>query len=250
MTNLGSITVNRNPTSDNEVANKKYIDDELDKNTIIRFNQTPPNYLKVSIGNDTFNLTKFDKIQITDTTEIKYPNIGITLLPKWLIRNNNRIKGGKLGSFLKSAFTNSQTSESRATILPPIGSAFKYIERSSNNRGNNDFCSFERTDISQISNISIYYNRFSILTSTDHKSMARFRIQLLLEDNTWSTQYTTAKNTQGSDNSTDWTLLNLDFTVENYGIILIYDQIDKPHADMCFSYITLKHSVFQKYIYL
>ena len=33
--NLDSITVNRNPTSDNEAANKKYIDDELDKNTFV-----------------------------------------------------------------------------------------------------------------------------------------------------------------------------------------------------------------------
>ena len=40
---LHSITVNRNPSSDNEVANKKYIDDELDKNTVLRFNQTLEN---------------------------------------------------------------------------------------------------------------------------------------------------------------------------------------------------------------
>ena len=74
--------------------------------------------------------------------------------------------------------------------------------------------------------------------------MGRFRIQLLLEDNTWSTQYTIAENTQYSDNSTDWTLLNLDFIVEIYGIKLICDQIDKPHADMCFSNITITHSVY------
>ena len=40
LTNSDSITNNRNPTSDNEVSNKKYLDDELDKNTIVRFNQT------------------------------------------------------------------------------------------------------------------------------------------------------------------------------------------------------------------
>ena len=73
--------------------------------------------------------------------------------------------------------------------------------------------------------------------------MGRFRIQLLLEYNTWSTHYTMAKNTQYSDNSTDWTLQNLDFTVENYGIKLILDQIDTAHSDMCFSNVTLTHSV-------
>ena len=51
--NKDSIKNNRNPFSDNEASNKKYIDDELDKITILRFNQTLQNYLKVSIGNDT-----------------------------------------------------------------------------------------------------------------------------------------------------------------------------------------------------
>ena len=150
-----------------------------------------------------------------------------------------------MGDFLKSTETNSPTSNSGATSLPSIGNSFMYIETSSNNHSHERvFVSFERTDIVQISNISFYYNRFSILTDNSKKSMGRFRIQLLLEDNTWSTQYTIAKNTQYSDNSTDWTLLNIDFTEENYGIKLIYDQIDTPHADMCFSYITLTHSVY------
>ena len=74
--------------------------------------------------------------------------------------------------------------------------------------------------------------------------MGRFRIQLSLQDNTWSTQYTIAKNAQYSDTSTDSTLLNLDFTIESYGIKLVYDQIDKLHADMCFSNITITHSVY------
>ena len=76
LTNLDSITLNRNPTFDNEIANKKYIDDELNEITILRFNQTLQNYLKVSVGNDTYNLTKYNKIQIIDTTIIKYPNTG------------------------------------------------------------------------------------------------------------------------------------------------------------------------------
>ena len=57
-TNLDSVTVNRNPNLDNKLANKKYIDDELDKNTVLRFNQTLQNYLRVSVGNDIYNLTK------------------------------------------------------------------------------------------------------------------------------------------------------------------------------------------------
>ena len=71
-----------------------------------------------------------------------------------------------------------------------------------------------------------------------------FRIQLLLEDDTWNTQYTTPKNDQYSISSTEWTLLNLDFTEKTYGIKLSYYQIHTAHADMCFSNITITHSVY------
>ena len=74
--------------------------------------------------------------------------------------------------------------------------------------------------------------------------MGTFRIQLSLSDNTWSTQYNLPKNDQNSDSSTDWTLLSLNFTIENYGVKLVYDQIDTSHADMCFSNITITHSVY------
>ena len=74
--------------------------------------------------------------------------------------------------------------------------------------------------------------------------MGRFRIQLILEDNIWSFQYTIAKNTQYSNNPTDWLSWNLDFTEEYYGIKLILHQIDTAHSDMSFSIITITHSVY------
>ena len=175
---------------------------------------------------------------------MKAGNTGGYLLPYWKINCNDKNNNGKIQNFIKSTKTNSPTGDSGATTLPPIGTAFMYIETSSANHGNNVFCSFERIDIIQITNITFYYNRFSILTNNDLKTMGRFRIQLLLEDNTWSTQYTIAKNTQYCDTPTDWTLLNLDFTTKNYGIKLVYDQIDTPHADVCFSNITITHSVY------
>ena len=52
LTNLDSVTVNRNPTSSNEVSKKKYVDDSIGEGTIVRFNQTLQNFLKVSVGND------------------------------------------------------------------------------------------------------------------------------------------------------------------------------------------------------
>ena len=243
ITNLDSIQVNREPSSDNELANKKYVDDELNKKTIVRFNQTLQNYLKVSIGSDIYNLTKYNKIQLTDTTIIKYPNSGIYLLQNWNIRCNDKNNNGKLQNFLRSTKTNSPTNDSRATNLPPIGNAIMYIETSSNNHGDNVYVTWERTEIIQVTNISFYHNRFSI-SDINLRAMGRFKIQLLLENNTWTTQFVINENDHYSNNSTDWKLLNLDFTIKNYGIKLVYDRNDSAHADMCFSNISISHSVY------
>ena len=112
-----------------------------------------------------------------------------------------------------------------------------YIETTSNIHGHGRlFVSFEGIDIIQISKITFLYIRFSILTIDSKK--------LLLEDKTWSTQYTIPKNDRYSNTTTEWTILSLTFTVENYGINLVYDQIDTLHGDMCFSNITITHSVY------
>ena len=178
---MGSITVNRSLSSDNELASKNYIDDELDKNTVLRFIQTLENYLKVYVGNDTYNLTKYDKIQITDTTIIKYPNSGSNRLQQWSIKCNDKINNGKTQNFIKSTKTKSPTRNSGANSLPPLGNAFIYNDTSGNNHGSNVFCSFERINIFQFSAITFCYNRFSILTNGSLKSLGRFRIQLLLD---------------------------------------------------------------------
>ena len=157
---------------------------------------------------------------------------------------NDKNNNGKIQNFIKSTETNSPTGCSGATSLPPIGNSFIYIEASSNKHGHNVFASFERTDIIQISNITFYYNRVSILTNDSLKSMPRFGLHLSSEDKTWNTQYTLLKNSQYSNSSTDWTKLNLDFTIENYGIKLIPDEITTAHSAMCFSNIMITHSVY------
>ena len=102
---------------------------------MLRFNQTLRNYLKVSVGNDTYNLTKYDKIQLIDLTEIRSPNIGSDVLPKWRIKHLHKNNGAKVGNFLKSTITSSPTKESGATSISPIGNSFMYIETSSRNHG-------------------------------------------------------------------------------------------------------------------
>ena len=61
--------VNRDPRSGNELANKKYVGGWIGGGTLLRFNQPLQNYVKVSVGNDTYNLTKYDK-----NTNYRYNN--------------------------------------------------------------------------------------------------------------------------------------------------------------------------------
>ena len=191
-------------------------------------------------------MTKYNKFQLTDTAITKSGNNGGYLLQNWNIKCYDKNNNGKITNFIKSTKTSSPTGDSGGTSLPPIGTAFMYVETSSKNHGSSSsiFVSWERTDIVQITKITFLYNRFSITTDDNFENMGHFRIQLLLEVNTWNTQYTIPKSSQYNNTSTDWSLLNLDFTVENYGIKLIFEQIDTAHADMCFSNITITHSVY------
>ena len=157
------------------------LDFYIESNTLLKFNQTLQNSLKVSVGNDIYNLTKYDKKQITDTTVIKTGNSGMNALPYWKIMCNDKSDSGKISSFIKTTKTSSKTPDTGATNLPPMGDSFMYIETSGNKNRENVFVSFERIDIIQISNITFYYNRFSISTNDSLKSMGRFRVQLLLE---------------------------------------------------------------------
>ena len=143
LANLDSVTINRIFSSDNEVSARKYVEDSVGECTLLRFNQTLQN----------FNLTKYDKIQITDTTIFKYPNNGGYLLQNWVIKCNDKKIAGKVQNLIRSTKTNNPARVSGATSLPPIGDSFMYLETSSNNRGDIVFCSWEGTDIIQIGNI-------------------------------------------------------------------------------------------------
>ena len=70
-TNLNSNTFRRDPSTDEKLANKNYVDGSLGGVKILKFNQSEDNYLKISVGNDTYNLSKYDKKQVTDTTIVK-----------------------------------------------------------------------------------------------------------------------------------------------------------------------------------
>ena len=78
----------------------------MSKNTKVRFNQTLQNYLKVSVGNDTYNLTKYNRISLTDITTIESGNSGRYLLPSWRIFCNDKNNNGKITNFIRAMKTN------------------------------------------------------------------------------------------------------------------------------------------------
>ena len=177
LTNINSITINNNPTDDNHVGNKNYFVDELDKNTIVRFNPTLENYLRESVGNDTYNLAKQTRVNITDITEMRSPNSGQSLLQKWTLKCVNKNYIAKINTFLKSTPNTSPTAKSGANNVPTIGWSFMCVESSGRNYGSNHvMVSWERTDIIHISNIKFCYNRFSTIDQ-NLRGMGRFRIQ-------------------------------------------------------------------------
>ena len=190
LTNTNSITINNNPTDNDHVSNKKYIDDELDKNTIVRLNvDSKDRYLQVHINNTAYNLQIYNKTQIIGTKKLIFPNTGTDLLQNWKFICNNRFGDGIPLDFIKSTKTNSPTASSGATNLPPIGTCFMFIETSSNNHNSskdNVLVSFERTDHIHMSNITFYYNRYSI-SAADKRNMGKFEIQLL-RNSVWQTE--------------------------------------------------------------
>ena len=98
-------------------------------------------------------------------------------------------KNTKVYTINKTSFP---TSNSGATSLSPLKDSFMYIERSANDcRANVFFCTFERTNVFQKRSFRFYCTRFLAGSS---KSMGRFRIQLLLSDNTGNTRYNKPKN--------------------------------------------------------
>ena len=237
LTIIKSISLNDLPIDDNNVCNKKYVDNLLQESTLLRINQRLQNYLKISIGEDIYNLSIYDKIQITDITEILYPNTGDSLLQKWKIDCLDRTGISDADSFIKSSKSHTPTPGTGVDRLPNIGTAFMFVESSMHNYGDD----ISRTDIIQLSNITFYYNRYSD-NQSEHRAIGRFQIQLLIDNNNWSTIYTIPKNDNYTEQN-EWILLNLDITQENYGIKLLYDNINTAHCDICFSIIIITHSV-------
>ena len=143
------------------MANKKYVDDSIEDDNILKFNRALQNCVKVSVGNNLYNLTKFYKVQISYKTIIKAPDNGGYLLQYWNIKCNGTKNSDERQIFITSTKISSPTDQLGATSLPPFGDSFMYIGTSSNDYGRNVSYSFQWTDISHISIITFYNKTFS-----------------------------------------------------------------------------------------
>ena len=119
------ISIYRDLSSNEELANKKYVDDSLE-DTIFRLNWTLQNKIKVSVGDTTYNFSKKKKQEDIDTTKIKFPNQGGYLLHQWNIECNGTNINGKWRVFKKSTKTSSPAANRRATHLPLIADSLMY----------------------------------------------------------------------------------------------------------------------------
>ena len=122
----------------------------------------------------------------------------------------------------------------------PIGDSLRCIEPCQNLYGPNVHCSFEQTDILQVSNDKFYHNR---LYAGDNKAIWRLRNQFLLDENTLSIRYSIPGNNRYRSSSTDWTLLSVSFFYPGE-ILNKTDQIDTSLADIDFGIVTKTRSVY------
>ena len=167
------------------------MDDSIREGKILRNNHTIGDYLKVFFGNDAYNLAKNKKnyqyniYQNTLIEDMNFSSLGLLNVMIEKIMDKFRIL------FYQHRFL-----RHRRYFYSPIGSVFCYVETSGAHYGNSSvFLFFERSDLFQISKISVY-NRFSS-SNPNLRTMGRFRIHLLLEDNVRSTHC--KKNLQMTD---------------------------------------------------
>ena len=153
-TKLDSVTVHRNPSSENGLRTKNYNADELNQDTILRFNHTFQIYLKVSVGTVVCNLTKYDRRQTTVKSNNKLLESGGYPQQQRNIKYKDKNNAGKIQKFLNSSKTISSTGNTGAMSSTPMGDAFMYIGSSGNNFGSSVLVSVERTGTIEITKIT------------------------------------------------------------------------------------------------
>ena len=158
------ISDDRDPSSDNELANNKHVNDSKGEDSIFKFNESERNYIKFSDGNDVCKLTNNERKQTIDTTIIKKGYARGLLLPFWRTNCNDRKNCGKTSNYIGARKSSSTIPCTGATNIYWIN--FLYVETSGNSYGQIVFVGFERIDITQISKIIFLIIDFQLMVFT------------------------------------------------------------------------------------
>ena len=145
--------------------------------SILRYKQTLGNYLKVSFGYDTYNLSKTVKYKFQIH---QYVSLQIQLDTCYKIQKiecNDINNSGKTQKFINSTKAVQLVIHEQRDGLQSV--VVFFCRNVSNFFADSVLVSFERTYNNQTSTISFYYNRFS---AGDYKTIRRFRIQVIIEN--------------------------------------------------------------------
>ena len=190
-------------------------------------------YIKVNILNESYYLQTYKEELLLDHTSYTHPNTGNDLLPRWTL-NTLDINGVKNNSsFFKS--TNLHTPSSKTGMYESLKIRM-FIESSSPNFSidNSTFCSMERNDLSNVKHIYFRYGRYSDSSDSHPKVMLRMDIDIINNDQTYTTITSIEENTTYSQtwHNQGWLTMNLPISDDNKGVRFNFTQISQANCDM------------------
>ena len=238
--NVNKIVINdNNGYNDNDVINKKYIDNL----NLIKFIEANVDYIKVNVLNENYYLTRSKKQLLLSRTSYIYPNSGEDLLSDWtldildvngVVNNHSFFKSSTLG-------TPSPGTGMAENTLPRL-----FIETSHPNHSNDNstFCSMERRGLKNIRQILFTYGRHSRdYDQSGPKSMLRLDIDIINTDNSYTTIKSLLENTDYSDyrHGAGWKNMIISVTGGNIGVRFKFTHIKQANNDMDIQDILIYH---------
>ena len=106
--------------------NKNYVNDTIRDGTLVRFNATLENNLKIALADSDFNLKKHNTEKNIDTSFKINPNSGGFLLQQWNKSCNDEENKRKLTNLIRSTRRTSPSPDSKASSLSPFGDRYMF----------------------------------------------------------------------------------------------------------------------------
>ena len=240
--NNNKITNVKDPTNDNDVANKKYVDSKSITGAV-----------KQDLSNSITTSSEIIELLLSTTTgEFSFPMATKRYVDKFLYNDYQFVKSftnnsgqdlwlefeleissgiNSFEGFFKSSTLETSSGETGPSGLPPDGERYAFIECSTPNFGPDRYGIITYTRHQNITKVRFYYHRTG-------RTMCRFRIQYLSLEDEWIDQIIFPSG----DFSIDWTLLEENFLFDNKGIRFYFDEIFDYLSDMAISTITIEYN--------